>query len=196
MDDDDTRRGRPAVHKKFGEACAILAGDALLTHAFELLGKARKPQITSLVAHAIGAQGVIGGQVLDMELGTAKSQKKSPDFFLKMYSLKTGKLFEASILGAAMLAPKTLKPSVIKRLRQWALEFGFCFQLADDLADLQEVHRKKVPTLATARGGLYCVGELAKNLKHLRFLTAQLPIHPKYRFALHGLLDEIFKKRN
>lgn len=188
MDDDDYRRGRLTVHKKFGEACAVLAGDALLTHAFELLGGLRKPEVSKLVAQAIGDRGVIGGQALDIGLGL-NGHKRTEAFFKKMYHLKTGKLFEASVLGAAMLASK---PIPLSALRNWSRVFGYCFQLADDIQDAKEKHGKPIPTLATVWGYEKCEREFKKNFKKLQDLTVRLPMPKKFIKSLSSLLNVLF----
>ncbi len=127
MDNDDLRRGKPATHRAFDEATAILAGDALLSLAFEILADpATHPDATiriALISHlakASGMAGMIGGQMLDISGGgIAQTQK-----------LKTGALFRFACEAGALLAGADAQP-----LRQYADNIGLAYQIADDLID-------------------------------------------------------------
>ena len=135
MDDDDLRRGRPTLHKAFDEATAILAGDALLTLAFEILaGTGVAPAIRlaliAALAKASGAAGMVGGQMLDIEAETRVASSLSGITLIQ--SMKTGALFgfaceAGAILGGADPAP----------LRQYAENIGLAFQIADDVLDVE-----------------------------------------------------------
>ena len=135
MDDDDLRRGRPTLHKAFDEATAILAGDALLTLAFEILaGTGVAPAIRlaliAALAKASGAVGMVGGQMLDIEAETRVASSLSGITLIQ--SMKTGALFgfaceAGAILGGADPAP----------LRQYAENIGLAFQIADDVLDVE-----------------------------------------------------------
>ncbi len=134
MDDDDTRRGKPSCHKAFGEAIAILAGDALLTLAFGALGRVRRPEIAarsaSELADAIGSCGMVGGQALDIKLSSIKADIKKTG---RINDLKTAKLFEASArLGAIAFGAGAKK---VKAAARFGFLFGRAFQMADDIAD-------------------------------------------------------------
>ena len=135
MDDDDIRRGKPALHKMFGEAQAILAGDYLLTRAFELLAQAplepsfRLDLITTLAQNG-GSEGLIGGQILD--LIAEKKELRSSELD-QMHRWKTGSLFAAACEMAALLACCTRTER--KTLHQCGEMFGIAFQISDDLAD-------------------------------------------------------------
>lgn len=137
MDDDDLRRGKPTAHKAFDEATAILAGDALLTYAFEILSdEATHPnaeirmKLVSGLARAAGLAGMVGGQMLDIEAETSATATLSDITLIQ--SLKTGALFShaceaGAILGAADPAP----------LRRYAEKIGLAFQIADDILDVE-----------------------------------------------------------
>lgn len=133
MDDDDMRRGRPALHKAFDEATAILAGDALLTLAFEILadpathpdGAVRSLLIAGL-AKAAGHAGMAGGQMLDMAADAADAAA-----IVRMQAMKTGALFRFACEAGAILGGREPDP-----FRQYADNFGPAFQIADDILDV------------------------------------------------------------
>jgi len=138
MDDDDLRRGRPTVHRAFDEATAILAGDALLPLAFEVLAdEATHPNasvrcdLISRLATAIGARGMVGGQVLDL----APPDKPNYGDVARMERMKTGALFAFSCEAGPILG---LAPAVARAAMQaYAMDMGLAFQIADDLLDLE-----------------------------------------------------------
>ncbi len=137
MDDDDYRRGALSCHKKFGEAIAILAGDALLTLAFEIISKEYNPEVSAAMikelAAAIGSKGMVAGQALDI---TSYKDKR------KVNSLKTAKLFEASAALGAISA--NASAARIMAMRRFGASFGMEFQAADDIADKnQDLKRKR-----------------------------------------------------
>ncbi len=133
MDDDDYRRGRLSCHKKFGEAIAVLAGDALHVLAFEKIARlpgsaARKLRVLQEIAEAVGTFGVIGGQVVDIE---SEGKKISPATLRLMHERKTGALIRCSLTGGAILAGGS-RP-VLRRLTEFGDSFGLLFQIVDDL---------------------------------------------------------------
>tara|TARA_Y100000992_G_scaffold64572_1_gene39744 strand:+ start:572 stop:1465 length:894 start_codon:yes stop_codon:yes gene_type:complete len=140
MDDDDLRRGKPTLHKKFNESTAVLAGDALQTLAFNLiledenLDSTEKQELLSDLAKRIGPEGMVLGQNLDIEY-----EKKNPSFdeIIEMNRLKTGLLIEFSILSSFYL-----KGDLTKDWYQLAKNIGISFQLIDDLLDLSETTEK------------------------------------------------------
>lgn len=125
MDDDDLRRGQPSCHKKFGEATAILVGDLLQSLSFELLASA---QVSApgmrYFARAVGAQGMVSGQFLDMEANDGNT--------LRLHRLKTGKLIEAAIVLPFFQERKKIPLGVMR----WARKLGLLFQITDDLLDV------------------------------------------------------------
>lgn len=137
MDDDDMRRGQLTNHRKFDEATAILAGDALLTEAFELIIDAYDPtQAVGAIrelAQASGLAGMVGGQAIDM---ASKKESITLDELRLMHKLKTGALIRAAARGSAMLAGASAEQ--LERLTQFAEDLGLAFQVADDLLDFDQ----------------------------------------------------------
>lgn len=136
MDNDDVRRGQPTNHRKFDEATAILAGDALLTEAFQLIADhyadqpAEAVKAVSELARASGLRGMVGGQAIDM---AAKKESITLDELRLMHKLKTGALIRAAARGSAQLAHAT--DDQLKDLTRFAEDLGLAFQVADDLLD-------------------------------------------------------------
>jgi geranylgeranyl diphosphate synthase type II len=139
MDDDDFRRGKPTCHRVFGEANAILTGDALLTAAFELLASNAEIEGIQLrdvirvireVAQAAGSQGMIGGQVMDL----ADEDQGEPFDLRVLHGLKTGELFKASLRVGAILS--RFSDDGLEALTQFACHFGLAFQITDDILDV------------------------------------------------------------
>lgn len=139
IDNDDFRRGQPSCHKKYGEAVAILAGDALLTYAFQVLADPnthRDPgvriELVECIARASGFSGMIGGQVIDI-----LAENSTLDFneIVRLQRMKTGALFAISCEAGAILgkAPRNLRNS----LRAYANNLGLAFQITDDLLDAE-----------------------------------------------------------
>lgn len=138
MDDSDTRRGRPAVHKAFDEAIAILAGDALLTQAFEVLGDfatSREPAVRAALvvelAKASGAAGMVGGQMIDI---SPARESMGFDAIAELEALKTGELIRFSCVAGAILAGTA--EGERQALANYAADLGLAFQVADDLLDV------------------------------------------------------------
>jgi farnesyl diphosphate synthase len=131
MDDDDVRRGLPTTHRKFDEATAILAGDGLLTFAFEILTKANEPASVMLaLAKASGPEGMVGGQMLDIEAETKGFSSLAE--ISAMQAMKTGALFEFSCVSGALMAGADIAP-----LKNYAENIGLAFQIADDILDVE-----------------------------------------------------------
>jgi geranylgeranyl diphosphate synthase type II len=139
LDNDDLRRGRPTCHKAFGEATAILAGDALQTQAYEVLAEVRCPAemrvaIIRETAHATGTiDGMIGGQVVDLE-----AEHKKPDLPTLEYihRSKTAALITASVVTGGMYAGAS--PDQVSRLRNFGQGVGLAFQIVDDVLDMTQ----------------------------------------------------------
>ena len=139
MDNDDLRRGKPTNHIVFGEANAILAGDALLTYSFQLLAEAPESTISlknklaliQLLAQSAGAEGMVGGQVADM-IGEEKTLNLDELQYIHLH--KTGKLLTCSILSGAILGEANKEQ--MEQLEKFAYHLGLAFQIRDDLLDI------------------------------------------------------------
>jgi geranylgeranyl diphosphate synthase, type II len=170
MDDDDLRRGQPTCHRKYGEALAILAGDALLTGAFEVLAAGYPPRtaaVSSLeMARGAGAIGMVGGQTLDLQAEgriSASGEREPPDPGLSdpglsrdlrpplawledLHSRKTGALFRSSlrlgIYAAQGERPEGANPEMLAAADRYAAAFGLLFQVTDDLLDIESTADK------------------------------------------------------
>ncbi len=139
LDNDDLRRGKPTCHKKFGEAAAILAGDALLTLAFETLAASPSPpgrrvaMITEISTAAGTINGMVGGQVADLE---AEGKEVGPESLEYIHRSKTAALIRASIASGALSAGAP--PEDVLRLRSFGETIGWAFQVTDDILDVEE----------------------------------------------------------
>lgn len=140
MDDDDMRRGKPTVHKAFDEATAILAGDALLTLAFDLIAADAvhadagvRLRLSRDLARASGFGGMAGGQMLDLEAETGAHQTEA--MIRRLQSMKTGALLKYACRSGAILADATADD--LKRLDRFGEIIGLAYQLADDLLDAE-----------------------------------------------------------
>lgn len=137
MDDDDMRRGKPTVHIAYDEATAVLAGDALLTLSFELMvGSAQNPEmaltLVSELAKAGGMSGMIGGQVIDIR---AAETSWDEALITQLQSLKTGALIEFACAAGARLGGAG--EADIARLAAYSRDLGLCFQIKDDILDVE-----------------------------------------------------------
>lgn len=137
MDNDDLRRGKPTNHKVFGEAIAVLAGDGLLNEAMDIMFKYcinKKPcalKACSIIAHASGSCGMIGGQVVDI---LSENKKISKEEIHYMHDKKTGELIKAPIVAGALLAEAG--EDDIDVLRVFGEKLGLAFQIKDDILDI------------------------------------------------------------
>jgi geranylgeranyl diphosphate synthase, type II len=139
LDNDDLRRGRPTCHKAFGEANAILAGDALQTYAYEVLANLKCPaerrvRIIAEIAHDTGTiDGMIGGQVLDLE---SERKKPTAEILEYIHRSKTGALITASLVSGAIFGGGT--DEQIEKLRTFGRAIGLAFQIVDDVLDVTQ----------------------------------------------------------
>ena len=131
MDDDDLRRGKPTAHKVYGEALAILAGDGLLTMAFDLLAQSGNAEVVSEVARAAGVAGMAGGQAIDLE---NEGKTITLDQLVDMHRRKTGALIRAACRCGAMLGGAG--QSELAMLTEYGEHVGLAFQIADDILDV------------------------------------------------------------
>lgn len=149
MDNDDFRRGKPSNHKQFGEAAAILAGDALLTYAFEVLANPKvhadaavRCELIRSVARAAGVRGMVGGQMMDLD---AEHKELTVEEVIRLQRLKTGEMFAVSCEAGAILgkAPEQLRA----RLQRYAHDIGLAFQITDDLLDVESTQSETGKTV-------------------------------------------------
>ncbi|MFH0921058.1 MAG: farnesyl diphosphate synthase [Fibrobacterota bacterium] len=132
MDDDDFRRGKPTSHKVFGEAIAVLAGDALCIHAFEILGRYRDIPLTEEVGRALGTGGMLGGQVVDIESeGRDDITAETVDF---IHTHKTEALITTSLRVGALIA--RADAARLEAITRYGRGIGLAFQIVDDVLDL------------------------------------------------------------
>ena len=136
MDNDDFRRGRPTNHKAFGEATAILAGDALLTEAFQVIARSPAPAdavvaVVAEVARSVGAAGMVGGQIVDVE---ATGKQVDLAHLRRLHAMKTGALLRVSVWAGARLGGAS--PAALDSLTRYAEALGLAFQIVDDVLDV------------------------------------------------------------
>jgi geranylgeranyl diphosphate synthase type II len=131
VDNDDYRRGKLTSHKKFGESTAVMAGDALCIHAFEMMGKTGNAKAIEVLAHLLGTYGMIGGEMTDIECEGKTVDLEIVDY---IHYHKTAALIEASLLVGAMLADASDKDMEI--IRSYGRSIGLAFQIVDDILDI------------------------------------------------------------
>lgn len=132
MDDDDFRRGMPTCHKKFGEAMAVLAGDALSILAFQILARAGSAEAVELLARALGSDGMLGGQVVDIESEGHPPVLETVEY---IHIHKTSALIEASLELGALLAGANAESRAL--YRDYGRCIGLAFQIVDDILDIE-----------------------------------------------------------
>jgi len=141
MDDDDMRRGKPTNHKVFGEAVALLAGDGLLTKAFHVMTGADFPKrvrpdallaVIGLIAKAAGHEGMVGGQVVDIQ---SEGKEVDPDVLEFIHTRKTAALISASVVSGAILVGG--EDPQVKALASYGQNIGVAFQVSDDILDIE-----------------------------------------------------------
>jgi farnesyl diphosphate synthase len=144
MDDDDLRRGQPTTHRRFDEATAVLAGDALLTQAFEVLADPSthpdaevRCRLSARLARAAGSEGMVGGQMMDI---VAPERDFGQEEIALLQRMKTGALFEFSCEAGPILGQADEQDQA--RLRRYAHDLGLAFQIADDLIDATSTAEK------------------------------------------------------
>ena len=184
MDDDDLRRGKPTNHKQFGEALAILAGDALLTDAFAILSRQYPEKgvaCVQILAEAAGSNGMVGGQVLDMD---GENEQYHLETLKRMHEAKTGALIQAaSAMGGLFV---TIPETDQTALADFSAAFGLGFQIKDDINDVTKTtaelgktadkdvieHKNTFPELLGLDGAIQALQvEIAKAETALNELT-------------------------
>ncbi|MCC6699379.1 MAG: polyprenyl synthetase family protein [Candidatus Hydrogenedentes bacterium] len=131
MDNDDLRRGKPTSHRVFGEAMAILAGDGLLTMAFDVAAQSGNAAVVAEIARAAGVEGMVGGQVIDME---SEGKRLSVDELKHLHRKKTGALIRVAVRSGAMLGGAG--EDALRALTGYGEHIGLAFQIADDVLDV------------------------------------------------------------
>ncbi len=179
MDNDHLRRGQPTVHVAFDEATAILAGDALLTLAFETLANAPLPADTCVpmlatLAHAAGARGMVAGQMLDM---AANQQPITPTALERLHALKTGALIRAAVRLGALAAHADAE--ALRTLDSFAGALGLAFQIKDDLLDREASAEQlgKTPGKDAAQGKATFPGMLGSAASQQRLADLATTMH-------------------
>lgn len=197
MDDDDLRRGKPTNHKVYGEATAILAGDGLLTFAFETLASTgdASPEVrvrwVKELAQAAGMAGMVLGQDWDMSFTRQSSLK----IFENLHRKKTGALLAASVVMGAATAE--ISEEIIEQLRQFALDMGLAFQIRDDVLDVEggaEIGKPLRSDERNAKGTYVSVLGLegAKREGEAWYQRAMDRLH-SIRFPYENRLEELTK---
>ncbi len=144
MDDDNFRRGKPALHKVYNEGHAVLTGDYLLTFPFELISRDQrltpdqKIELICLLSKAAGGEGMAGGQVMDIQL---ENEAADLEELRSLHRLKTGALFTAAAEFGAIVAHATVKERLL--LRKFGSELGIAFQILDDILDVTACKEKR-----------------------------------------------------
>lgn len=200
MDDDDLRRGKPTCHKAFGEATALLVGDALQSLAFQVLTQSHSIEMINVLATAIGSRGMAGGQALDIE-ATGKSLNLIELENLHIH--KTGALIRASVKMGALANPD-LSPDILQALDYYAKCIGLAFQIQDDILDettdtetlgkpqgSDRAHNKPTyPSLLGLQGSRQMAEELIDNA--LNSLTIFDEAADPLRHLAHYIIDRKF----
>lgn len=183
MDDDDLRRGKPSCHKQFDEATAILAGDGLLTMAFEIMADRRvhpdasvRCEMIRSLAAASGYMGMVGGQMMDLE---AENKNLTIEQITRLQRLKTGELFSISCEAGAILGKAPIKMRHL--LKAYANDIGLAFQITDDLLDAEgsrketgkAVNKDKLAGKATMVSAM----GIDRAREHAQFLVQQAISH-------------------
>ncbi len=183
MDDDDLRRGKPSAHKAFDEATAILAGDALQSRAFEVLAEPdthsnpeARAELVLALAHAAGARGMCGGQMIDM---VAEGQALTADEIGRLQALKTGRLIQYSAEAGAILGRAA--PHQRHLLAAYGRDIGAAFQIADDLLDVEGTEEETGKTMgkdvAAGKATMVAVLGIERARAQAQHLAAQAASH-------------------
>ena len=184
MDDDDYRRGQLSCHKKFDEATAILAGDSLLTYAFQILSDPNtifdshvRCELIHIISKAIGFNGMAGGQMMDLE-ARFQTGSLTPEKVARLQRLKTGEMFIASVEAGAIIG----KAQASKRqsLMRYANNIGLAFQIRDDILDYDE-ETKSVKEAKTTqdKSSIVSILGIERSIDQLNLLHEQAVSHLK-----------------
>ncbi len=206
MDDDDLRRGKPTCHRQFDEATAILAGDALQAMAFQVLAESEtdpdpaiRMELVRTFARAAGADGMVGGQMIDLQAGNVTYDL---DQITRLQNLKTGALISWSVEAGAILGRAT--PAERSALAAFGLEIGLAFQIADDLLDVEgdaasmgkavakdaDAGKATFITILGIEGARNTAAELVENA------VARLDLFGEKAFLLRDIARYIIERRS
>jgi geranylgeranyl diphosphate synthase type II len=200
MDDDDLRRGRPTTHKVFGEAVAVLAGDALLTAAFKILASSRKTKrydagdLVSELARAAGSLFLVGGQVADME---AENHPTNREELLFIHRGKTAAMIGVSLRLGAMTANATT--AKVDAMGKFGESLGLAFQIIDDILDItqssEQLGKSAGKDAAAGKATYPAVFGIKKSRREAARLTkaARKALEPFGKKAdfLHAIADQL-----
>jgi geranylgeranyl pyrophosphate synthase len=170
MDNDDFRRGRPSLHRKFDEATAILAADGLFALAFELFARApgqaeRKVDAVRVMSSAVGPAGMTGGQMLDIAAMKSSDRKagRSASGAFEIHRKKTAEFIAAAVVAGAVLGGAA--PAVQRQLRQAGLALGLLFQMTDDLLDMEHEGEAGRATMVSSLGRARTVSQAERHAR-------------------------------
>jgi geranylgeranyl diphosphate synthase type II len=189
MDDDDYRRGKLTNHKVFGEAIAILAGDGLLAYAFEYIVEAtenvpadRLIKVVSRLGRAVGAAGLVGGQVVDLDSEGATGVTMETLNFIHRH--KTAALLETSVVSGAILAGASSED--VQRLSRYSQDIGLAFQIVDDVLDITATQEELGKTVGKDLRAQKATYPSFWGIDESRRQAAQLIEQAKAEVALYG----------
>lgn len=204
MDDDDLRRGKPTNHKVFGEAQAILAGDALLTHSFYLIASSgltaeQKVELITELSLSAGAEGMVGGQVADIE---GEDMTLTPLQLESIHLRKTGRLLEFSVLAGGIMSGADENQRA--KLKEYAKHIGLAFQIRDDVLDVEgeeieigkPVGSDESRNKSTYPALLGMDGAKQKLASHLKSAKDALKDLPLQNDLLTAIADMIVQRRS
>ncbi|MDD0852291.1 polyprenyl synthetase family protein [Halobacteriovorax sp. GB3] len=176
MDDDETRRGKPATHIKYGQWKALLAGDGLLIMSFGLCSKINSKnlkEVMRIFSHATGPKGLIHGQCLDL----SEQMNDSFSNLIETHKLKTARLIQLALLGGAILSKEDLSLKMAKDIARIGYSLGVNFQLLDDLTELTEKklteHELAINPWLRDESKENCLNFLSRELKRTKELVKQ-----------------------
>jgi geranylgeranyl diphosphate synthase, type II len=198
LDNDDFRRGKLSCHKKFDEATALLAGDALLTEAFSLLSRRQTMRkipaqnrlaVIQEIASAAGIQGMVIGQEADL---AAEKKKVSLDFLQFIHRHKTGALIRASLVSGGIIGGGT--PAELRGLRKYGESIGLAFQIKDDLLNIEGTARIMGKKTGTDKKKAKATYPLLMGLEPSKFLGSQLLVQAERALKVFGPRAEPLKQ--
>jgi len=197
MDDDDHRRGRPTCHREFGEDIALLAGDGLLTLAFEVMASAPVPRrllaakalIIHETARLAGVDGMIGGQLLDI---TYTAESATEESLTELMIKKTGALIVESVRAGARIGGA--KPAALKAMTLYGENLGLAFQIRDDIHDADEAPRKGLPAVPNYARTFGPARARERVVRHVEAALASLAAAGIKSPELRGLARQLMEK--